>query len=56
VRKVAVDVVRDLHRVVARTVVHDDYLDLILVHLIENGSQSFEACGESKGLVIGRYH
>ena len=48
VRQVAVDVVRDLHRVVARTVVDHDHFDRVGVHLVEHRAQSLEAGRESQ--------
>jgi hypothetical protein len=47
--------VRDLHRVVARTVIDNDHFDLIGIHLFEDGTQSIEAGRESQRLVVGRY-
>jgi hypothetical protein len=44
----AVDGVRDLHRVITRTVVHDDDLDLLRTHLVKDRSESVEAGGESQ--------
>jgi hypothetical protein len=40
--------VRDAHRVVPRTIVDDDYFDLLGVHCLENRSQSLEARRETQ--------